>query len=193
MSAIARRLVAIRPDVTITVIGTALDDMALMRSGNAFVTGAVDAEEFEHLVDAYDLRYLFISATRPLFGHPVLRSLFRAICRRPTSTGRWSASNRIKKICRSIRTLALDDIMGALTDGCRNREAPAQEAKKAPRLRIQACERLFTAPASAGFPDTLWTRRSETAGSPSRSWSMAILSGHPGGRFRSRAHERCNR
>ena len=72
MSEIGRRLKALAPTVSITVVGTILDDIDLMRSGNAFVTGAVNAEEFEREIDFLDLEYLFISATEPLFGHPIL-------------------------------------------------------------------------------------------------------------------------
>src|SRR5262249_25592543 len=60
------------PDLAVTVIGRTRDDIGLMRIGNAFVTGPVDAAEFESIVATYDLQALFVSVTRPLFGHPIL-------------------------------------------------------------------------------------------------------------------------
>jgi O-antigen biosynthesis protein len=67
-----RRLATRRPDISTTVIGAALDDIGLMRSSNAFVTGAVDPREFKHLVNALVVEHLFVATTRPLFGHPTL-------------------------------------------------------------------------------------------------------------------------
>jgi O-antigen biosynthesis protein len=72
MSEITRRLNKLRPDISITIIGTTLDDLSLMRGRNAFVTGAVDAEEFEREIDSLGLDHLFVITTRPLFGHPIL-------------------------------------------------------------------------------------------------------------------------
>jgi hypothetical protein len=60
------------PDVAITVIGATLDDLQLMRIGNIFVTGKVDAAELEPLLEAYRLGRLFLGSARPLFGHPLL-------------------------------------------------------------------------------------------------------------------------
>ena len=66
------------PDLALIVIGRTRDDLDLMRVGNMFVTGAVDAAEFESVVMAYDLQALFISVTRPLFGHPILAAAIRS-------------------------------------------------------------------------------------------------------------------
>jgi hypothetical protein len=115
MSEIAHRFGANRPEVAITVIGTALDDIGLMRCGNTFVTGAVNPEEFEHLVDALDLGYLFISTTRPLFGHPILSSALSSSL--PTAYFDWSMG-RIKPKKTNLPIdprSSLDDIVGGLS------------------------------------------------------------------------------
>ena len=76
MSQIARWFRAERPDVSLTVIGATFDDLGLMRIGNAFVTGAVDAAEIERAIAAYALQCLFVSVARPLFGHSLLSLAF---------------------------------------------------------------------------------------------------------------------
>src|SRR5262249_10832073 len=70
MTQVACALRDIRPDVSLTVVGATLDDLDLMSIGNTFVTGAVEPEEFELVVKAYDLGCLFVSVARPIFGHP---------------------------------------------------------------------------------------------------------------------------
>jgi len=76
MSQIARWFRAERADVSLTVIGATFDDLGLMRIGNAFVTGAVDAAELERAIAAYALQCLFVSVARPLFGHSLLSLAF---------------------------------------------------------------------------------------------------------------------
>ena len=49
MHEIAHKFRSLRPDISITVIGATLDDIGLMRSDNVFVTGAIEAKEFESL------------------------------------------------------------------------------------------------------------------------------------------------
>ena len=71
MSNLARGLVRKRPELSITVIGATLDDIGLMRSSSAFVTGMVNADEFEDVVDALGVSFLVVCATHPLFGHPI--------------------------------------------------------------------------------------------------------------------------
>jgi hypothetical protein len=71
MCQIARGLGQLRPDLSITIIGATVDDIDTMRSSNAFVTGAVGAEEFKRVVAAHNLGRLFIGSTQPLFGHPI--------------------------------------------------------------------------------------------------------------------------
>jgi hypothetical protein len=71
MSNLARGLVRKRAELSITVIGATLDDIGLMRSSSAFVTGMVNADEFEDVVDALGVSFLVVCATHPLFGHPI--------------------------------------------------------------------------------------------------------------------------
>ena len=97
-------------------MGRLLDALQLMGSANAFVTGTVDAEEFERLVDAYGLQYLFLCATRPLFAHPVLSAA--QSCSLPAAYFDWSMG-RIKPKKKDLPIdprASLDDIMGALSE-----------------------------------------------------------------------------
>ena len=87
MNEIARGLNQMRPPISVLVIGAALDDIDLMRRSSAFVTGAVSAEEFEAEAAALGLEYLFVSATQPLFGHPILSAAHSAL---PTAYFDWS-------------------------------------------------------------------------------------------------------
>ena len=110
----ARQLNSLRPDISMTVIGTALDDIGLMRSSTAFVTGAVEPEELEHLVDALDVDHLFISTTRPVFGHPTLSIAFSSGL--PIAYFDWSVGKSTPKeldLAIDPRS-SLDDLIGSL-------------------------------------------------------------------------------
>jgi GT2 family glycosyltransferase len=72
MAEIAHRLCKLQPDLLITVVGSTFDDLGLMRSSGAFVTGLVEANEFKRLVKDLAIKKLFISSTRAIFSHPVL-------------------------------------------------------------------------------------------------------------------------
>jgi O-antigen biosynthesis protein len=61
-----------RPDLALTVIGSTLDDLELMRIGNVHVTGAVNEDGIDDVIKAYGLQCMFVSLTEPLFGHPLL-------------------------------------------------------------------------------------------------------------------------
>jgi O-antigen biosynthesis protein len=114
MREIARRLNKLRPTMAITIIGAVIDDIGLMRSTNAFVTGAVNAEEFEREVASLGLSHLFLCATQPLFGHPIL--LVAESSSLPTAYFDWSAGGiKPKKKDLPIDPGAsLDDITSAL-------------------------------------------------------------------------------
>jgi len=71
MREIIQRLQAQPADVAVTVIGETLDDLGLMQTAGAFVTGPVAAAELRSLVDAYALQALLIISAQPLFGHPL--------------------------------------------------------------------------------------------------------------------------
>ena len=103
-----------RPETSITVVGATLDDIGLMRSSDVFVTGAIDAEEFDSLTESLGLEYLFIAETRPLFGHPVLTAAKSSIL--PTAYFDWS-KGRVKARKRDLSidpAISLDGIVGAL-------------------------------------------------------------------------------
>ncbi|WP_158814054.1 glycosyltransferase [Methylocapsa sp. S129] len=72
LGSIARAFTSARPEVFITVIGATLDDFNLMQFGNISVAGKVDENEFARVIEAYRLDALFVSAARPLFGHPAM-------------------------------------------------------------------------------------------------------------------------
>jgi GT2 family glycosyltransferase len=66
-------IAALRPVGTgldIIVTGSTFDDDDLLRAGT-FVTGPVDADEFEALCRQYRLDRLVLCLTQPLFGHPL--------------------------------------------------------------------------------------------------------------------------
>jgi len=88
--ALASAFKKLRPDVSIVVVGATLDDLALMRIGNVFVTGGVEAAELEGLVRACRLGSLFLSLSRPLFGHPIVSAALNA--RLPVAYRDWSLS-----------------------------------------------------------------------------------------------------
>ncbi len=93
MREIGRRLTKLAPAPSITIVGATLDDIDLMRGGNAFVTGLVNPEEFEREVDSLGLECLFICTTEPLFGHPILSVAHSSAV--PTGYFDWSMG-RIK-------------------------------------------------------------------------------------------------
>jgi hypothetical protein len=107
---IVRRLNGARPDFSITVIGTTIDDIGLMRGSNAFVTGAVEAAEFPRLVDTLAVGQLFLTATRPIFGHSISEAAFS--CGLPIAYFDWS-NGRFKSKKRDLSLdpkLSLDDV-----------------------------------------------------------------------------------
>ncbi len=111
----ARHLRAKRPDVTITVLGATLDDIGLMRASGAFVTGPIEPQEFSDLADALGIDHLFISATQPIFGHPILsRALSLGL---PTASFDWCGGRKVSKHDLSLDPhLPQNDLMGALLE-----------------------------------------------------------------------------
>jgi GT2 family glycosyltransferase len=103
-----------QPSVSMTVIGTTLDDLSLMQIGNVHVTGSVEPGEFQHLVEAYNIQYLFANVTQPLFGHPLLSAASSSAV--PTAYFDWS-TGRAKVRRRDLTLdprLSLDAILAAL-------------------------------------------------------------------------------
>ena len=115
MTEAARILGRIRPDISITVVGTACDDIDLMRNSNAFVTGAVEPDEFEQLVDALRITCLFVATVRPLFAHPLLSVVFSSGL--PISYFDWSmGNNKVEKMDLAIHpSSSLDDLIDRLS------------------------------------------------------------------------------
>ena len=81
----------VQPDISFTVLGATFDDLILMRSGSVFVTGAIEAGEFDHMADAYGVGQLLVSTTRPLFGHPILSAVRSSHL--PTAYFDWSSGH----------------------------------------------------------------------------------------------------
>jgi hypothetical protein len=69
---IARRFRHRLPHAPVVVLGETMDDLALMKLENIFVTGAVDAPDLPDVVDFYGIRSLFVAHRAPLFGHPAI-------------------------------------------------------------------------------------------------------------------------
>jgi GT2 family glycosyltransferase len=114
MAEIARRLGRIRSDMSITVVGAALDDIDLMQRSNAFVTGMVRAEEFDRLAEVLDINNLFISTTRPIFAHPILSATTGTGL--PTAYFDWSAG-RLEPKAEDLPIrpgASLDDLVASL-------------------------------------------------------------------------------
>ena len=111
----ARTFTGLRPDLSITVIGSTLDDIGLMRSSNVFVTGTIAAEEFEQVADALGVTNLFLTMTQPLFGHPISSVVLSSHL--PIAYFDWSEGrNKPRKKDLPIPSRSsLDDLIGALT------------------------------------------------------------------------------
>jgi GT2 family glycosyltransferase len=65
-------LAGFRPNLDIVITGTTHDDSDLMRTGQAFVTGPVEAAELGLLFRRFQFDRIVLCMTQPLFGHPVL-------------------------------------------------------------------------------------------------------------------------
>jgi O-antigen biosynthesis protein len=88
MTKVASALRLSNSAAAITVVGETLDDMSLMQIGNTFVTGPVGAGDLDELLRSYRLQALFVAATRPIFGHPVVEAAFG--CGLPIAYFDWS-------------------------------------------------------------------------------------------------------
>jgi hypothetical protein len=116
MGEIARAFSKIRPDLSILVIGATPNDMSLMQNANTFVTGAVDAKEVERLAESLGLERIFISTTRPLFGHPVISAV--QSCLLPIAYFDWS-KGRTKPDKDDLPinpNVSLDELVDALSE-----------------------------------------------------------------------------
>jgi GT2 family glycosyltransferase len=82
-----------RPECSIVVLGDTLDDLALMRIGNTFVTGPIEASELDRACGDHELGTLFLCSIRALYGHP-LQSSARA-CGLPLAYFDWCGGRRV--------------------------------------------------------------------------------------------------
>jgi GT2 family glycosyltransferase len=64
------------PDRSIVIIGQTLDDFALLKLDNVFITGTVQAHELALVVEWYGLTALLLARRSPLFGHPLVDAFF---------------------------------------------------------------------------------------------------------------------
>ncbi len=88
MGQVARAFSKMRPALSISIIGTTPNDMSLMQIANTFVTGAVEARDVERLTASLGLERIFITTTRPLFGHPIISAV--QPCSLPIAYFDWS-------------------------------------------------------------------------------------------------------
>ena len=127
-----------QPGLDFVVVGSTSDDGDLLRTGDVFVTGAVDAAELEALFRRYRLDRLVLCLTEPMFGHPILSAVMTSVL--PVAYFDWSRGR-----C-SARTgdLPLDPSLS--TAGAVTRLVPwlrgQQRARpRCPRRRVQLlCE-----------------------------------------------------
>jgi GT2 family glycosyltransferase len=68
----ARGLKRAAPNMFVVVLGTTLDDVGLMASGNIFVSGSIEPDEFETAFRHYALTCLFLPTLNAVFGHPAI-------------------------------------------------------------------------------------------------------------------------
>ena len=77
-----------QPGLELVVAGSTFDDHELLRTGDAFVTGAVDAAELETLFRRYRFDRLVLCLTEPIFGHPILSAVMTSVL--PVAYLDWS-------------------------------------------------------------------------------------------------------
>jgi GT2 family glycosyltransferase len=119
MDQVARAFSRIRPDLSISIVGATPDDMSLMQNANTFVTGTVDAGDVERLTASLGLERIFITTTRPLFGHPVISAI--QSCSLPIAYFDWSRGrNKPAKDDLPIDSSAsLEELVDALSEWMR--------------------------------------------------------------------------
>jgi hypothetical protein len=77
-----------QPGLDLVVVGSSSDDDELLRNGDVFVTGPVDAEDMEALFRRYRFDRLMLCLTEPLFGHPILSAVMTSVL--PAAYLDWS-------------------------------------------------------------------------------------------------------
>jgi GT2 family glycosyltransferase len=77
-----------QPGLELVVAGSTSNDRDLLRAGDAFVTGPVDAAELEALFRRYRFDRLVLCLTEPMFGHPILAAVMTSVL--PVAYLDWS-------------------------------------------------------------------------------------------------------
>jgi O-antigen biosynthesis protein len=113
-----------QPELELVVVGSTSEDHDLLRAGDAFVTGAVDAAELEALFRRYRFDRLMLCLTEPMFGHPILSTVMTSVL--PVAYLDWSSGR-----C-PVRTgdLPLDPLLS--TAGTVTRLAPWLQGQQRP-------------------------------------------------------------
>jgi O-antigen biosynthesis protein len=116
MGEVARAFSKARPDLSISIVGATPDDMSLMQNANTFVTGAVEAKDVGRLAASLGLERVFISTTRPLFGHPITSAI--QSCSLPVAFFDWSRgrSKPSKDDLAIDPSASLDELVDALSE-----------------------------------------------------------------------------
>jgi hypothetical protein len=78
MQTLLRFFVQRSADMAFVVIGTTFDDLALMATGNVFVSGRVGKTDYATMFGHYKLKKVFLATHQPLFGHPALAEAQRS-------------------------------------------------------------------------------------------------------------------
>jgi GT2 family glycosyltransferase len=113
-----------QPGLELVVAGSTSNDHDLLRTGDAFVTGPVDAAELEALFRRYRFDRLVLCLTEPMFGHPILSAVMTSVL--PVAYLDWSGGR-----C-PVRTgdLPLDPLLS--TAGAVTRLAPWLQGQQRP-------------------------------------------------------------
>ena len=75
---VARGLKRAAPDTFIIILGATLDDAGLMASGNVFVSGSIEPDEYETAFRHHALTHLFLPTLNAVFGHPAIAAAERS-------------------------------------------------------------------------------------------------------------------
>lgn len=66
------------PHQSFVVVGQTADDLALMASGNVFVSGRMELDSYRTTLRQYGVTRLFLTLRRPLYGHPAARAAMQS-------------------------------------------------------------------------------------------------------------------
>jgi GT2 family glycosyltransferase len=97
MRDIVTGLANLRSGLDIVIVGSTHDDSDLMRRGQTFVTGAVEAAELHRLFQRYQLDRIVLCMTRPLFGHPLVAAAMTSAM--PVAFFDWSRGHCAARDC----------------------------------------------------------------------------------------------